>query len=174
MSVLNDIIINPTTLTIITTYYCTSSCDNCCFQCNPNRQEKLSIDEMKKYIKESVQSYPSIKLLVLTGGESFVYGKSLTEIIKYAVTCKLQTRIVTNGFWAKNYNIACKKIKQLADAGLTEINFSTGDDHLKYVTLNTIKNATLASLKMNLTVAINVESSYDRIFYNTPQNLDHL
>ncbi|MDR1225680.1 MAG: hypothetical protein LBK47_02125 [Prevotellaceae bacterium] len=76
----------------------------------------------------------------------------------------LLTRIVSNGFWAKDYDIALQRIQKLVEVGLDEINFSTGDDHLEFVPIENIKNATLASLKQNLTVAINVESADDRNF----------
>jgi MoaA/NifB/PqqE/SkfB family radical SAM enzyme len=103
---MNDLVINPTTLSIITTYKCTSSCKDCCFQSNPQRKEKLTVPEIKKYISETVKAYSSIKVLVLTGGECFLYGKKLEDIIKHASSYGLITRIVTNGFWAKDYNKA--------------------------------------------------------------------
>jgi MoaA/NifB/PqqE/SkfB family radical SAM enzyme len=155
---MNDLIIAPTTLSIITTYRCTSSCKDCCFQCNPNRQEKLTVSEIKEYISKSVQAYPSIRVLVLTGGECFLYGMKLEDIIKHASSYGLVTRVVTNGFWAKDYNKAKETINRLAVAGLNEINFSTGDDHLEYVFIETIKNGIIASLKHNLITVVNVES----------------
>ena len=161
---MESLIINPKVLTFITTYTCTSACKNCCFQCNPKRKEKLTVDEMKRYIDASIESYSSLKLLVLTGGEPFIYGKQLEDIVRHAVSKGLMTRIVSNGFWAKNYDTAYKKIESLIKAGLTEINFSTGDDHLEFVPIETVKNGALASLRQGLTVAINVESAQDRRF----------
>ena len=159
-----SLIINPTMLTFITTYTCTSACKSCCFQCSPKRKEKLSIDEMKRYIDVSVESYNSLKIMVLTGGEAFIYGKKIEDIARHAVSKGLMTRIVSNGFWAKNYDTAYKRIENLIKAGLTEINFSTGDDHLEFVPIETIKNGVLASLRQGLTVVINVESGSNRKF----------
>lgn len=48
--------------------------------------------------------------------------------------------------------------------GLNEINFSTGDDHLKYVSIDSIKNGILASLEYNLRPIVNVESSHNNMF----------
>lgn len=50
------------------------------------------------------------------------------------------------------------------EAGLTEINFSTGDDHLEYIPLDYVKNGIDAAVKLNLTVVVNIESGKDRIF----------
>jgi hypothetical protein len=89
------------------------------------------------------------------------------------------TRIVSNAFWAKNYNTAFRRIEKLTEAGLNEINFSTGDDHLEFVPIENIKNATLASLKQNLEVAINVESADNRkfdskFFFKDPDLQDYI
>ena len=161
---MENLIINPTVLTFITTYTCTSACKSCCFQCSPKRKEKLTVDEMKRYIDTSVEAYNSLKVMVLTGGEAFIYGKKLEGIVRHAASKGLMTRIVSNGFWAKNYDTAYKKIESLIKAGLTEINFSTGDDHLEFVPIETIKNGALASLRQGLTVVINVESGSNRKF----------
>ena len=161
---MESLIINPAILTFITTYTCTSACKNCCFQCSPKRKEKLTVDEMKQYIDASIESYSRLKLMVLTGGEPFIYGKKIEDIIQHASKAGLMTRIVSNGFWAKNYDSAYKRIQSLKEAGLTEINFSTGDDHLEFVPIKTIKNGALASLRQGMTVVINVEAAQDRKF----------
>jgi MoaA/NifB/PqqE/SkfB family radical SAM enzyme len=119
---------------------------------------------MKSYIDASLEAYNSLKLMVLTGGEAFIYGKKLEKIVRHAASKGLMTRIVSNGFWAKDYDKAYKRIESLIKAGLTEINFSTGDDHLEFVPIETIKNGALASLRQGLTVVINVEASDDRKF----------
>lgn len=90
--------IQPTTLTIISTYKCTSSCADCCFACNPNRQEKLSVDDVIKYISNVLACYSSIKIVVVTGGECFLLGKGLNRIVRYVRTNGLFCRVVTNGF----------------------------------------------------------------------------
>lgn len=72
---MESLIINPTLLTFLTTYTCTSSCKNCCFQCNPKRKEKLSVEDMISYIDKCIDSYSSIKMLVLSGGGGFSFWK---------------------------------------------------------------------------------------------------
>lgn len=153
----------PTVLSIVTTYRCTSSCKNCCFQCNPTRMESLDSDEIKKYIKAAVETYNTLKVVVFTGGECTL-NKQLSSWIEYASNFGLQTRIVTNGYWAKTYKAAYNKISNWVSAGLTEINLSTGDDHLEYVPLTAIKNAIIASIDNGLKPIINVESAQGRMF----------
>ena len=58
-------------LSLVTTYKCTASCANCCFECNPNRSEKMPLNIAKKYIDEVISVFNEIEVVVLTGGECF-------------------------------------------------------------------------------------------------------
>lgn len=71
--------IEPKTLTLITTFKCTASCANCCFDCNPNRSELLNVDFAIDLIEKCIKIFPSIKALVLTGGEAFLYFENIKE-----------------------------------------------------------------------------------------------
>lgn len=62
-------IINPQILTLITTYKCTAACENCCFNCSPQYSRLMSISEIKEYISTCKATFPSIKVVVFTGGE---------------------------------------------------------------------------------------------------------
>lgn len=151
--------ITPSAVCFITTYKCTASCTNCCFQCSPRQKSQLSIDEIKSYLHNAVHLYPSIKILILTGGECFLLGSGLIEIVKFAKFQNLLTRVVTNAYWAYSEEKAEKILQPLVEAGLTEINFSTGDDHLKDIPLIRVKNAILASVKLGLKPLVNIESN---------------
>lgn len=159
-----DFIILPKTLTFITTFSCTATCKDCCFKCSPTRNERLDPNDMKNFINQVVNLYPSVEVLVLTGGETFLLGKDLEKIVEHASCMGLSVRIVTNGYWAKNYNTAFKKLKNLIDKGLKEVNFSTGDDHLEFVPYDNIVNGVKSAMELGLTTVINIESGADRIF----------
>lgn len=55
---IQDLVIQPLTLSFVTTYKCTAACENCCFKCSPYRTEKLSKNEMKQYIDTVIEIYP--------------------------------------------------------------------------------------------------------------------
>ena len=156
---MNELLIPPVQLTLVVTNKCTAMCNNCCFQCSPNNNDRLTLDEVKQYIDKSIEAYNTIKMLIITGGECFTLGRELNQIIKYASSKGLLTRVVTNGYWAKSTEIAYKKLKKLVEDGLTEINFSTGDEHQAWIPYNNIMNGTISALEVNLTTVINVESS---------------
>jgi len=156
----------PRALSLIVTNECTAACTNCCFNCSPKKGTTMSIDDIKYYIKIGVESFKDIQLIVLTGGEPFLLGIiSLIEIVTYIKNLNLRSRIVTNAFWAspkraKNY------VSALVAAGLNEINFSTGDEHQKFVKVENIINACIESVKSNLDVAVNIESHEKSHFNN--------
>jgi len=90
----------------------------------------MSLSEMKNYLDSSLEYYSSsLKMLVLTGGEPFLLGGSLDDIIEYATKKGLKTRVVTNAFWATSFEKSYDRLTKLWNRGLTEINFSTGDEH---------------------------------------------
>jgi len=156
---MENLLIPPVEISLITTNQCTAACANCCFQCNPKNRDRLSLAEMKQYVDDAISSYNTVKLLILTGGECFILKNDLNSIVKYATEKGLFTRVVTNGYWATSYENVHKKLKKLVDVGLTEINFSTGDEHQEFVPFDNIVNGIIASLELNLTVAVNIEMS---------------
>jgi hypothetical protein len=155
---MQNTVIPPSTISFLTTFQCTSSCKNCCFGCTPKTEGRLSLAEMKDYLDCCLAAYPeSIKVLVLTGGECMLLGENLLEIISYAKAKGLMVRIVTNGYWAKTYETALARLGELIHAGLHEINFSTGDDHMEWVPYDNIVYGCMASFDLGITCIVNVE-----------------
>jgi len=100
----------------------------------------------------------SIKVVVFTGGECFLLGKDLDELVNRAARHGLAVRCVTNGYWGVTAEAARKRTKELVTAGLIEINFSTGPMHARYVPVERVVHAAVASVEAGLRVAINVET----------------
>ena len=167
----NNFIIKPHTISFLTTYQCTSACKNCCFHCNPKMKQRLTLDEMKLYLDQSIKYYEdSLKVLVLTGGECTILDEDLLSIIEYGSKYGLIVRIVTNGHWAMTFEKARIMIAKLIDAGLKEINFSTGDDLQEFVPYDNIVNGAVASLERKITCVINVET-HDNAKFSSKQFL---
>lgn len=155
--------IAPKYLSLITTYKCTSACPNCCFNCSPRPKitATMTYDDMKNYMLQATNSFPSLGLVVFTGGECTLLYNDLIKSIKYAVGLGLKTRIVTNGHWAIKDDEMDKVIDDLIESGLTEINFSTGDEHAKFIPVTVIAKVTAACAKRKefSSIAINIECS---------------
>uniref|UniRef100_UPI0036DD0A07 radical SAM protein n=1 Tax=Photorhabdus sp. RM322S TaxID=3342825 RepID=UPI0036DD0A07 len=147
----------PNTATVITTYTCNAACKECCFECNPSVKARLSLDEIKQFITHSKANFPGLKLVVFSGGECFLLGKDLIEAIRFASDHGLLTRCVTNGYWGKNREKAQKIAQDLTDAGITEINISTGKDHSEWIPIDSVVAAAEALAGQNITTLITVE-----------------
>jgi len=170
-------IITPKAVTILGSYNCTAACDNCCFDCHPGIKQKLTLNQIIKFIDEA-KKFKTMKLLVFSGGECFLLGKDLVRAIEYGTKLGLFTRCVTNGYWAKSEVKAYERLKTIKAAGLKEINFSTGDFHQKYVPHDNIINGTIAALELGIPTVIMVELQKERkvnaIGIRTDKNLSKI
>lgn len=149
-----------TTLCLITTHKCTSACPNCGFFCSPKQNNSMTIDSMLHYIDKSKTMFPSIYCLVLTGGEISCYkNEDIAKVITFAKSKGIiNTRIVSNAAWAKNLEAAKKYLLPLIQAGLTELNISTGDEHSMFVPINNVLNAIKAAYDNGANVLQAVEN----------------
>lgn len=157
-------IITPSSITIMITFKCTAACEECCYQCSPKLKAKLSLDEIISYIEESKESFSHLNSVYFTGSECFLLGKDLIKAIEFSTRLGLATRCVTNGFWDKSKTKALSLAKELRLAGLKEINFSTGDDHQRYVPLESVLNAAIACSSEGIRSLIIVEGSEESNF----------
>lgn len=122
----------PESLSIITTHRCTAACAHCCFACSPARTEAIPLPRLRALIEET-REVPSLAQVVFTGGECFLLGGNLDTLIGRCRELGLETRCVTNGSWAISPAAARARVARLREAGLGELNFSTGPHHAEWV-----------------------------------------
>lgn len=149
--------ISPKTITFITTYQCTAACDDCCFECSPKITHRLSIEEITSTVDSALNMYTDLSLVVFTGGECFLLKDDLFRAISYCTERNLRARCVTNGYWAKRKDVALRYAKKLKEAGVNEINISTGLDHQRWVSEASIINAVKALTSEGIYTLVTVE-----------------
>ncbi|MEF3303410.1 radical SAM protein [Paenibacillus sp. GYB003] len=147
----------PSILTVLATYKCTAACKECCFECSPQVQGRIPLDRILGYIEEACDTVPTLRLVVFSGGECFLLGKDLDAAVACASRRGKLTRTVTNGYWAHSPEAARKRIGALKEAGLGELNISTGDDHQEFVPFERVVNGAIAGAELGLTTLIVVE-----------------
>src|SRR5437899_7114277 len=74
----------PTHLTILPTYRCTAACAQCCFESNPHVQGRIPIERILDYIDQAAGDFPSLRLVVFSGGECFLLRQDLDAAIERA------------------------------------------------------------------------------------------
>jgi len=147
----------PQTISIIISYKCNANCDYCCFQSSP--KENLVIDKETVYsiIKHA---YEIIKprVVVFTGGEPTLFLQTLLPSISFAKSLGLPSRIVTNGWWANSLSESNDYVSEFKNAGVCELNFTTGTEHQRFIPIIKIKNAISASLEQGIKPVIVLEN----------------
>jgi len=150
-------LIRPNILSLITTHKCTAACDHCCFSCHPGREEAVPVPNLHKYIEQAAE-ISSIRVVAFTGGECFLLGKHLDELVLTTSRNNLHSRFVSNGYWAVSERAARQRLQRLVDNGLDEANFSTGDMHAEYVKPEYVINGAIIAADMGLPTLIMVET----------------
>lgn len=148
--------IYPKSLCFLTTRKCTAACENCCFGCSPRESAFLPVEKMHAYIDQA-KDIPSIKSVIFSGGECFLLGKKLDELVAHANDNSYTTRFVSNGYWATTHNAAKRKLQSLIKCGLKEANFSTGDNHMRYVDPKRVRIAAIECVNLGLKPYIVIE-----------------
>jgi pyruvate-formate lyase-activating enzyme len=143
------------TLSVMLTYACPAECTNCGTSSSPRDKNSLNLDVVMRGIEQAKQL--GFVNIVFTGGEATLRWNDLLAAIKYADKLELPTRLVTNAHWAINPAVAAEKLDKLLQAGLKEINFSTGDEHVRFVPLERVIYAAITAVERKLIAHVMVE-----------------
>ena len=85
-------------------------------------------------------------------------GKDVDKIIAYAKSKGLACNLISNAFWATDYDKAYRTLKRLKGKGLVSISFSTGEDHNKYVPWMNVRHAAVAAARLGLATDLRIEN----------------
>jgi organic radical activating enzyme len=148
------------TLALMLTYACPAECRNCGTSSSPVDKNRLNLQAALSGIEQAKAL--DFSNVVFTGGESTLRWQDLLEGIRHANRRDLPTRLVTNAHWATSVARASDLVGELIDCGLDEINFSTGDEHVRFIPLERVVFATMAAVKHGLQVHVMVEMTGER------------
>lgn len=148
------------TLSVMHTYTCPAACEHCGTYSSPDNRTTLPLERVLSAIDEA--SRLGFANVVFTGGETTLRWKELLAAIEHATALGLPTRVVTNAHWAYSPAAAQMRIADLVAAGLFEINFSTGDEHVRFVPLERVVLGCVAAVRSRLPVHVMVENRKTR------------
>lgn len=146
----------PRVLSVMPTFQCTAACTHCGTMSTPRVKTTLDTDVMMKTIAEAADN--GFGLVVFTGGEPTLVGERLLAAIGLAKSLGLLTRVVTNCHWATDDEESDRYVSVLREHGLDEINFSTGDQHARFVPLENVLRAVRAAVHHSYAPAVMVET----------------
>jgi organic radical activating enzyme len=147
------------TLAIMPTFTCTASCADCGTLSSPQERTRLHVDNVIAAIDEAKEL--GFFNVVFTGGEATLRWKDLLRCVSHARRLGFPVRLVTNAHWAKDLETAREKLAHLIDAGLSEINYSTGDEHARFVPIERVAYAIVAACERSFRVHVMVELKKD-------------
>lgn len=154
---MDESLVSPHTLTILCTYTCTAACKQCCFESSPRVTGRLPLESILKRISEAHESFPDLRLVSFSGGEATILKDDLVQAVAHASSLGLLTRVVSNGSWGKSKKYAKELIGKLKDAGLNELNISTGADHQEWVPHESVVNAAFVAVESGIHTLVTVE-----------------
>lgn len=138
----------PTTVSIFLDYKCNFACNHCSVGSSPETEFRMPDDVLEQAFEEVEKIDPEV--LVFTGGEVTLQKERLLESLRRADEMGLHTRIVSNGWWARDMKSAREMIGELTDAGLNELNTSYDDFHTDFMGPEPIVNLIEAGLESDL------------------------
>src|SRR5215470_7199012 len=161
------------TVTILPTNRCTAQCRHCSMNAGPDREDMLSWPELESIINQLFDELKNLEVVVFSGGEATMLGEDLHKAIRL---CKQRrpavvVRLVTNAFWAHTPAAAETTLRALKDAGLDELNISTDDYHLPYISLQRVKHAWDAATKMSF-LSLALSNAYGPESWLTPERVE--
>jgi len=150
------------TLSVMPTQRCTAECLHCGTLSSPRARTALSREHVLAAIDQAA-ALADYRVVVFTGGEATLAWPTLVAGIRRAHDHGLVTRLVTNGHWARSSAAARRRTGELRSAGLDEINFSTGDQHQRFVALERVIAGIRAAYEEGITtIALMIESVAER------------
>ncbi|MYN45043.1 radical SAM protein [Pseudoduganella sp. FT93W] len=143
------------TLSIMPTFTCPAACADCGTLSSPRERAHLDLDTVLAAIDEArALGFCNV---VFTGGEATLEWATLLRGIERAASYRLPVRLVTNAHWATSTATAHDRLTALMAAGLSEINYSTGDEHIRYIPLERVAHACVAACQRKLRTHVMME-----------------
>lgn len=146
-------------INIVYSFTCNIQCAHCIVEGGPHNKEKFALDKAKDILYHAALN--GKKMVVLTGGEIFLFYDELLELIKCAKKYNFYIAVETNGFWAINEKKVKDTLSTLKQLGLNEIYTSADAFHMQFVPIENIILLRKISHELNLICEINFYRSGD-------------
>jgi len=153
--IIDEKLMNMTSLGLHITDKCNAKCVHCAFGCGPEIEGFMELEEAKQYVADAKRL--DVEIVCITGGEPMLYPNLVEKIIsECAMHSFPEIWLFTNGFWASDMNRARSTVERLVHLGLTKIFTSIDFFHQSYVPIESVRNAIAVSLESGLEVCVDV------------------
>lgn len=139
---------------------CNIACRHCGIESHPRDKRRMTLEDARRCIVEAA-AIPRFGKVTFTGGEPFLFQKDLEQLLGLCKALGLQTRVVSNGFWARKLERGEALLGRMRDAGLTEINFSADKFHLEFMPSQVLRNALECARRTGFTRIVSFVTNSD-------------
>ncbi len=138
---------DSTTIGLLLTLACPLRCRHCYLSSGPERTEEFEHDSLEAVIR-TIASTGRFSTICFSGGEPFYRKELLSSAIHLATSHRLNSAVVTSGFWAGTPESALHTLKSLPP--VTELHLSTDTFHQEYIPPEYVVNAIKAARELNI------------------------
>ncbi len=149
--------VRPRILSILTTRRCPAACDHCSVGAGPREIDAIPVERIHRLIDEATR-IPSLERIGFSGGECFLLGRDLDELVGHASRLGFITRVITNGYWAVSPRVARDRVAAIRERGLDEMMLSTGSFHQRFVSVDRVIAAARAAAESGILTRISIEA----------------
>lgn len=146
----------PFELGLMFTHRCPIACRHCGMESGPSNRTAMPLALARRVIDEAAALDPPPGTIVFTGGEAMMYPAVLEELLSQCCDLGLSTRVVTNGFWARDPQKARRLLHRLRLVGLDSLNFSADRYHLEFLPAETFRNAIAVAAEVGFPIVVNM------------------
>ncbi|MBD3218117.1 MAG: radical SAM protein [candidate division Zixibacteria bacterium] len=128
---------------------CNIRCDYCC---HPYQNSEFSDYDAIRLVAQAAKM--DFVEICLTGGEPLLKGTLVLEIARICQKAGIMLGVITNGWWAKDYNYARDLATAMIQNGVGRVTFSWDPSHGKYIEPRTISNGIKACMEAGMKVTL--------------------
>jgi len=143
-------------LGIMFTHTCNIACRHCGILSHPKNRNRMAEPDLMALIDDAAALPEPPDLIVFTGGEPFVHPDTLARALRRCRDQGMPTRVVTNGFWARDVGQGLDVLMRMQEAGLNALNFSADVWHLEFMEAQTLHNAIDCAQLLGFHVVVNM------------------
>jgi MoaA/NifB/PqqE/SkfB family radical SAM enzyme len=110
------------------TYMCNSECDHCFVYSSPRARGTFTLTQIRKILDDATK-IGTIEWVYFEGGEPFLYYPIMLEGIKLAKSRGFQVGIVTNAYFATDYDDIEVWLEPLKELGVADLSMSNDPYH---------------------------------------------
>lgn len=144
-------------LNIILGNKCTATCNFCTNESSPWGRLNLDIRICRDLIKAA--NLYGFRRIGFSGGEPFLYRKTLFGLTELCEQKSMQFVIATNGYWAKHLADTNAILRKLKEQGLVKLQLSYDAEHAKFVESEPINN--ILTVCDELSIPVILYSAYN-------------